>query len=76
MIFLVPFLATRELVAPLQKDPIMSGILIGMFKHLKHQNLSTGDYLIHTREIIVLVPFLFTKEALTLLTNFPIIWGR
>ena len=42
-----------------------------MFKHLKYQNLSTGDDFIHTRQIIVLVPFLVTKEALSLLTNYP-----
>ena len=63
-------------LGPLKNDPIMSGRLIRMFKHLKHQNLSTDDDFIHTRQIIVLVPFLFTKEALTLLTNYPIIWGR
>ena len=41
--FLVPFLATREVVAPLAKDLIMSGTSIWSFRHLKHQNLLTSD---------------------------------
>ena len=43
IIFLVPFLATREAVAPLANDLIMSGTSIQSFRHLKHQNMSTGD---------------------------------
>ena len=37
---LVPILVTRELVAPLENDPIMSGRLIWSFRHLEHQNPS------------------------------------
>ena len=44
---LVPIFATRELVAPLANDPIMQVRLILSFRHLKHQNLSTSDDLIH-----------------------------
>ena len=35
IIFLVPFLATREAVAPLANDHIMLGRLIWLFRHLK-----------------------------------------
>merc|ERR1712112_638794 len=38
--FLVPFLATREAVAPLANDLIMSGTSIRSFRHLEHQNQS------------------------------------
>ena len=75
-IFLVPFLATRELVAPLQNDPIISGRLILMFRHLKHQNLSTDDDFIQSSGIIFFVPFLATKEVLAPLANDPIMLGR
>ena len=71
-IFLVPFLATREAVPPLAKDLIMLGTLIQLFRHLKHQNLSTGDDFFYGSGIIFLVPFLATKETLTPLTNDPI----
>ena len=37
---LVPILATRELVAPLANDPIMSGRLKWSFIHLEHQKPS------------------------------------
>ena len=50
--FLVQFLATREAVAPLANDPIMSGRLILSFKHLEHQNLSTGDDFIQSSGLI------------------------
>ena len=40
MIFLIIFLATRELVAPLANDPIMSGRLIQSFRHLELQKPS------------------------------------
>ena len=38
---LVPFLATREAVAPLANDPIMSGTSIWSFRQLEQQNLSS-----------------------------------
>ena len=44
-----------------------------MFRHLKHQNLFTGDDLIHNSGITYLVPFLAPKDALTLLANDSII---
>ena len=37
---LIQFLATREVVAPLENDPIMSGRSIWSFRYLEHQNLS------------------------------------
>ena len=40
IIFLVPFLATMEVVALLANDLIMSGTLIELFRHLEHPNLS------------------------------------
>ena len=63
-------------MAPLANDPIMSGISIWLFRHLKYQNLSTGDDFIHSSEIICLVLFLVIKEALVLLLNDPIKMGR
>ena len=40
IIFLVPFLATMEAVAPPENNLIMSGTSIRSFRHLEHQNLS------------------------------------
>ena len=40
IIFLVPFLSTREAVALLANDLIMSDTLIRLFRHLEHQNPS------------------------------------
>ena len=40
IIFLVPFLATREAVALLANDLIISATLIQLLRHLEHQNLS------------------------------------
>ena len=54
-IFLVPFLATREAVAPLANDWIRSGTSIRSFRHHKHQNLSTGDDFIQSSGIIFIV---------------------
>ena len=39
-IFLVPFLATKVVVAPLTNDPLMLGISIWSFRHPEHQNPS------------------------------------
>ena len=55
---LAPILATRELVALLVNDPIMSGRSIRSSKHLKHQNLSTCDDFMDDSGIIFLVLFL------------------
>ena len=63
-------------MAPLANDPIMLGTSIRSFRHLKHQNPSTGDDFIHSSGIIFLVKFLATKEALAPLVNVPIISGR
>ena len=68
IIFLVPFLATKETLAPLANDPIMLGTSIPLFRHLKHQNLSTGDVFIYSSGNF-LVPFLATKAVLVPLTN-------
>ena len=73
---LVPILATRELVAPLANDPIMQERLIQLFRHLKHQNLSTGDDFIYRSGIFLLVLFLATSETVALLANDPIMLGR
>ena len=40
IIFLVPFLATKEAVAPPENNLIMSGPSIRSFRHLEHQNPS------------------------------------
>ena len=40
IIFLIPFLATMEVVALLANDLIMSGTSLRLFIHLKHQNPS------------------------------------
>ena len=53
----------------LANDPIMLGKLIQSFRHLKHQNLSTGDDFIYSSGIIFLVPFLTTMEVVALLAN-------
>ena len=74
--FLVPFLAAREAVAPLENDPIMSGTSIRSFRHLKHQNLSTGYDFIHISRIIFLVPLLATMEVVAPLANDPIMSRR
>ena len=63
-------------MAPLANDPIMSGTSIRSFRHLKHQNPSTGDDFIHSSGIIFLVPLLATMEALAPLANDPIMSGR
>ena len=36
-IFLVPILTTKEALAPLANDSVMSGTSIWSFRHLKHQ---------------------------------------
>ena len=59
----------------LANDPIMLGKLIQSFRHLKHQNLSTGDDFIYSSGIIFLVPFLATTEAVALLAKDPIMSG-
>ena len=46
------------------------------FRHLKHQNLSTGDDFIYSSRIIFLVPFLAIRKAVVLLANDPIMSGR
>ena len=43
IIFLVPFLATREAVVLLANHPIMSGTSIYLFRHLEHQNPSSNS---------------------------------
>ena len=62
-------------MAPLANDPIMSGTSIRSFRHLKHQNLSTGDDFIYSSGIIFLVPFMATRDDVAPLTNDLIMWG-
>ena len=62
-------------MALLANDLIMSCTLIQSFRHLKHQNLSTGDDFINSSGIIFLVPFLATKETLVPHANDPIMSG-
>ena len=69
-------MATTEAVSLLANDPIMLGKLIQSFRHLKHQNLSTGDDFIYSSGIIFLVPFLATREAVAPLVNDLIILGK
>ena len=73
--FLVPFLATREAVALLANDLIMSGTSIRSIRHLKHQYLSTGYDFIYSSGIIFLVPFLSTRKAVAPHENDPIMLG-
>ena len=40
IIFLVPFLATKETLVPLANDPIMKKRSIRLFRHLEFQNPS------------------------------------
>ena len=70
--YLVLILATRELMAPLANNTIISERSIWSFRHLKPQNLPTGDDFIYSSGINFLVPFLATKETLAPLTNDPI----
>ena len=56
-------MATKQFVAPLVSNPIMSGRSLWSFRHLKHQNLSIGDVFSKGMEYF-LVPILATKEAL------------
>ena len=44
---LVSILVTMEALVPIANDPIISGRLIRLFRHLKHQNLSTCDDFFH-----------------------------
>jgi len=46
--FLVPFLATREVVAPLANNPIMLDRSIQSFRHLELQNPSNISYFRHS----------------------------
>ena len=57
IIFLVLFLATREAVALLANDPIMSGTLIQSFRNLEHQNPSITKYILKYKIIHVLFIF-------------------
>ena len=63
IIFLVPFLATREAVVLHANDLIMSGTSIRSFRHLEHQNLSSNGW------DNCLVPFSATREAVAPLAN-------
>ena len=58
---------------PLAKDLIMLCTSIRSFKHLIHQNLSTGDGFIYNSG--VLVPFLATIKVVGLLANYLIMLG-
>ena len=58
----------------LVNDPIMLDTLVLLFRHLKHQNLSTGDDFIYSSGIIFSSIFA-TREAVVLLVNDPIMSG-
>ena len=64
--------AIKDALPPLANVSNMWVRSIQSFIHLKHQNMSTGDDFIHISEIIFVVPFLTTREAVVLLTNDPI----
>ena len=51
IIFLVPFLATKEALAPLANNPIMLGRSIWSFGHLECQNPSIIDVMGHCSRI-------------------------
>ena len=61
---------------PIYLSPRIILISRRSFRHLKHQNLSTGDDFIHSSGIIFLVPYLVTSEAVPPLANDPIVSGR
>ena len=61
---------------PLANDPIMSGTSIQSFRHLKHQNLSTGDDFIYNSGIIFVVLVLATMEAVVPPAEDDIMLGR
>ena len=61
---------------PIHFGPIVILMSRQSFRHLKHQNLSTGDDFIHSSGIIFLVPLLATMEAVAPLANDPIMSGR
>ena len=50
-------------------------LLIQLFSHLKHQNLSSGDSFIYSSGIILLVTILAIREAVAPLANDPIMSG-
>ena len=50
----------------LANNIFMSATLIQFFKHLKHQNLSTGDDFISISGLILFVQFLATREVVAL----------
>ena len=54
----------------------MSRRSIWLFRHLKHQNQSTGDDFKDSSGIIFLVPFFTTNEVLTPLADDSIVLGR
>ena len=68
-----------EVVAPLEKDPILSGRLIWSFRHLELENLSTSYDFIHFCFFCVksffLVPFFTTMEVVATLENDLILSG-
>ena len=78
--FLVPFFTTMEVVAPLEKDPILSGRSIRSFRYLELQNLLTGYDFIHIFQKknlkSFLVPFFTTIGVVAQLKNYPILSGR
>ena len=54
------------------QNQFIIGHLIAVFKHLKHQNLLTGDDFISSSGLILLVQFLVTTEVVTLFANYHI----
>ena len=66
---------TRQ-IKPIHSGPIVILMSRLLFRHLNHQNLSTGDDFIHSSGIIILVPLLATMEVVVPLGNDPIMSGR
>ena len=53
IIFLVPFLATKEALAPLTNDPIMQRRSIRSFRHIECQNLAIiSDIMVNPIQIL------------------------
>ena len=77
IIFLVPFLATRKVVAPLTNDTIMSTRSIRLYTHLDVKIHPIFQILMTEQDVQrSLVPIFATREELKLLANDPIMSGR
>ena len=56
-------------MALLANDIFLLGFLISSFRHLNHKNLYSGYYFIYSSGLILLGPYMATREVLALLAN-------